>query len=938
MAGAHFEMALRLKKRPFIIFGSLFYTLFLAYFYYIYVPLVKTYQLALVPLVSVVFLLTLIKIEWGTLSLLFLVPLVGNLPYYFGLYEDIPLAPVPLILFLFYLLAFWMRRAWFSSSNQQEKKSSITSPKTTSIAPSPEDGSFSLTCHPLQPTLGLYIAIILISMAVTFLRYSNFFPFLAEGMYELKVNVNEVRAGGARMSTVFGGLNLATGPLFSLLLWPYLQKKRFRSLALKGLVFSFSLSLVFGLIQNPIAPEWGQMPSWRRAGQFHFTYKDPNSLGFFIAAFLPLLLSLFIAAKKKTRLYLFLMIISLASLALSGSRSAFLAFGLAFILTGILLGGDKSLPRKKKIKLLGTVLGVIFFLVLLFPSASFLPLFRRLHLNMNFLRERLIPQLFSDKIVLWTIAWEMFRQFPLSGVGVGSYIVELPNFLWQRGRETLVTDSTENLLFQIMAELGFLGLLLLLALALKLTLFFWRHRYKPNQNQPEFLKAGLTGSLMACLVNFSFHSYIGGFACQYLFWFLLTLFLGLFSPMVNGFRKLTEIEVEEKFEIDSDIGRKEKRLGSAARRPLLGRKENKEILFFNDDRNQSKGEEREARKRKETKLNKHIFRAKKINVEKAGLIILALFFLASNLVVSLSTLSIPHRTEAFALTQDFGFFLWEKDNRGFDFRWTRKRAGFSIEKLGPKVVLSLVASHPDIEKKPVVLKIYLADAWFKKKKIVSEVEIKDKGWNEIEIDLSVLTKEKKSVEINRGERKGKPENTEPKKFSSVAPPRKANLLLEVNRDWNPKKAFGVKDPRNLGVGIGKIWYRYPPPFAVEKIQVTNTFPASLWKGPGGSILESNGVAEMEILFEEGETYLRLWAQGQKAMGLGPMADIFLDDQLIGRVLIDSEAWIPLFLPLPQDVSPGRHSLKVAFLNDLLRADLNQDRNLFLGQVEAIRLK
>ncbi|MGQ9578330.1 MAG: O-antigen ligase family protein [Candidatus Aminicenantales bacterium] len=931
-------MTLRLKKRPLIIFGSLFYTLFLAYFYYIYVPLVKTYQLALVPFVSVVFLLTLIKIEWGTLSLLFLVPLVGNLPYYFGLYEDIPQAPVPLILFLFYLLAFWLRRAWILSSNRHRKKSPVNSPKITLIAPSPEDEPISSTPHPLQPILGLYIAIILISMAVTFLRYSNFFPFVAEGMYELKVNVNEVRAGGARMSTVFGGLNLATGPLFSLLLWPYLQKERFRSLALKGLVFSFSLSLVFGLIQIWVAPEGGQLPSWRRIDQFHFTYKDPNSLGFFIAALLPLLLGLLVAAKKKTKLYLFLMIISLPSLALSGSRSAFLAFSLGFILTGILLGGDKSLPRKKKIKLLETILGVILLLVVLFFSASFFPLSRRLHLSMNLLKERLIFQLFSDKIVLWSIAWEMFRRFPLSGVGVGSYIVELPNFLWQRGKETLVTDSAENFLFQAMAELGFVGLLLLLALALKLTLFFSRHSFRPNHNQPEFLKAALSGSLIACLVNFSFHSYIGGFACKYLFWFLLTLFLGLFSPMVNGARKLTEIEVEEKPEIDSDMGIKEKRLGSAAKRSLLGRKENKEILIFNDDRNQSKGEEREGGEGNETELNKHIFPAKKTDVEKASLIILALIFLASNLVVSLSTLSIPHRTKAFGLTQDFGFFSWEKDNRGFDFRWTRKRAGFSIEKLGPRIVLPLVASHPDIEKKPVVLTIYLADAWFKKKKIISVGELKDKGWKEIEIDLSNLTKEKRSAEINRVHEKATPENTEPKTFSSVAPARKANILLEVNRDWNPEKAFGVKDSRNLGVGVGKIWYRYPAPFAEEKIQITNTFPDSLWKGPRGSILETNGVAEMEILFQHGESYLRLWAQGQKAMGLGPMADIFLDNQLIGRALIDSENWIPLYLPFPQNISPGRHSLKVAFLNDFFRTDLNQNRNLFLGQVEAIRLK
>jgi len=844
--------------------ATIIYALFLTYFYYTYVPLIPAFQLALGPLLLIILILGISKTEWSLLAFIFLFPLVNILPYLFGIFENIPHAPTALVLFLFFLLGWLLRQALFDRDKE-------TIP------------------HPLQPLIVFYAILILLSGLITFLRYGNFSPWLTNGWPELVVNADGVRAGGARMSVLFSSLNLISGLLFSLILFPHLKKKRFKSLALVALGLSFLLSLLFGLVQMAASSPLAQPQRWSQLKQFQSTYKDPNAFAFFLAAFFPLIIAAFLAKKNWRLPAIGLFGLSLACLLGSGARSALLAslVGIVFVLLAS-ARQIKLSPRKKTLLVAGVallIIGLFLSLALFSPFA----LSRRLNRSWLNLTSGFLNELFTGKLTLWTAATTMFRHYPLSGVGVGAFIVELPNYFIKQGLTPVPSDSAENALFQVLAELGIFGGVAAIALFLKFLKKARLSWQSTMSREEKILAAGISGGLVAGLVSFIFHSYIGSFEVKYLFWFLATWLLSSPAelPRSNG--------------------------GPQKQRGWLG---------FSASAQYSA-------------------------LWKYGRVFwLALFFFL-HLWNSLTSLSIPARTAEFAWEQDFGFYGWEKDSRGFDFRWAKKEAGLTVERLGARVVLPVLASHPDIEKKPVELRIYLADDWFKKKRMIYSWELRDKAWHHVELDLEKLF----GNEAEKGEgtgseaRKAQPErpaldrvlakatSAQIKGESERRVPR-LNLRLVASRDWNPGRVLGIPDPRNIAFGLGRLAYFYPPPGPEQEVKIRKTIANSQWEGPQGATLAGNGSAELNFSVEEETCFLRLAVRGQKALGVGPLFEVRLDGQLVARTRLENEDWTYLYLPTP--LRAGTHRLEVEFLNDLYAPSLGQDRNLFLGSVDLIR--
>jgi len=89
-------------KRIFLNLFIFAYIAGLFFFYVRYVPLVKSFQAAFLPVLFAVFGLTLIKREWGLLFFIFSFLLINNLPYFFGIDERLPHAPAALVLFMFF--------------------------------------------------------------------------------------------------------------------------------------------------------------------------------------------------------------------------------------------------------------------------------------------------------------------------------------------------------------------------------------------------------------------------------------------------------------------------------------------------------------------------------------------------------------------------------------------------------------------------------------------------------------------------------------------------------------------------------------------------------------------------------------------------------------------------------------------------------------------
>ena len=672
------ETAARRRIWPLVLALPAFLGFYL--FYRKYVPLVLPFQLALAPAVFACLLLTVIRLEWGILSFVFLVPLVNNLPYLFGIYEDIPHAPTALVLVLAFVLGWLVRLA-----------------RGGEPAPRPS--------LPFFRPLGLFLTIVAASGLITLFRYADFFPIRADGIYEFLVNVKGVRAGGALMSTAFSWLNYWSGPLVFLIVFPRLRSPQFRRRVLLSLSIAASISLAFSLLQKYHSLSLGNTPFFIRFSQINATFKDANSLAAFLACFILLALGLALICRGAFRWFsLFLAAFSLFILPAAGSRSslAALLFGLALL--GLLMITTVKVRAKKKIiYAIVFLLALAIFLSLFFLLESKSTLAQRVSASVSRLsKDASLDGFFNKRIRFWRAAGAMVKDYPLTGVGLGAYIIEMPNQLQKMGFKFRQTDSTQNYLVQVAAELGLVGLLAVLWTIVGILKQLWRS-WATCPPEKKFLLAGTLSGLAAFGINFGSNTYIGAFEIKSLLWLLLALALAVGGPYES---------------------------------PAPAKKRGRNIFLL-------------------------------------GLAVVICFG-GVHLWNSSHSLSIGRRTADLKLSQDFGLDKLEKTEAGFEFRWSGKSAGLAVKIDKPILVLPLLASHPDIRKNPVKVRVYLVKDFFKEKKLVDVITIRESRWETYRYDFS-------------GE-----------KGQDVI------LLLKVSRTWNPQKTLGAPDPRNLGVAIGRI--------------------------------------------------------------------------------------------------------------------------------------
>jgi O-antigen ligase len=792
----------------------LLYIIGFYFFYYKYVPLVKSFQAALIPILFIVFVLTLWREEWGIVFFVFFFPLINNLPYFFGIYEDTPQAPTALVLFLAFFMGWLIRRAFLASRLHADR--------------------------PIFKPLLLVSLIIVVSGIVTFFRYTNFYPFKTGGIHELVVNVNGIRAGGALMSDLFGCLNYLTGFLFFFVVWNALKDRGFARKLLYVFSISIFLSLIFSLFQIFYSIDIGNSPAWVYLGGITSTFKDTNSFGAVLSSSLPLFLGLFLSSSKRGKVFFFILfVLGLSIFPAIGSRSGLLALGISAIFFFLLFLFKADLDFRKKI--IVSISSFIILLVLAFSYFVFLKesrLYKRIDSDIDVIVERKpAEEVFTLRLEYWKAASLMISDYPITGVGMGAYIIELPNYMEAMGLPYSHTDSAENYLFQVSSELGLVGLLLVLWLFFEIIRQMIRgSRASGSSGKERYLYFGVISALIAMFVNFIFHSYIGAFDVKYFFWFLVFL-----------------------------------------------------AFTFNG---------REVRKRSsEGKISKKFL---------ALAVLLAVVFGAVYLWNSTHSLSLEHRRSIFGWKQNFGLYDVERDDRGNSFRWTKKRAGIELKKLGDDIVIPVMASHPDINENPVTARIFLADSSFRKQRLIKEISLDNAEWRRIEYSLA-----------DHG--------------GSVI-----FLLFETDRTWQPLKYTGAPDPRNLGLRLGRIWFEYPVDLPREKIEHVETISSENWEGKQKASLLSDGSSEIRFDVDRKNVALRLTLRGQKAFGSGPFLIVRLNGDVIGKTVLEKEEWTSLvFFPGGYE---AENVLSVEFTNDIYDAGLGQDRNLFLGSLDVIYMK
>jgi O-antigen ligase len=652
------------------------------------------------------------------------------------------------------------------------------------------------------------------------------------------VNVNGVRVGGAIMSDVFGCLSYLSGFCFFLILYNTLKSEDFVKKLLAVLSIGMLIAILFAFVQKYYSISLGNTSFWVNQNRINATFKDPNSFGVVLASFLPLLTGLILSFRRHTKYFLFfLLALGLFALTFTGSRSGLLGLGISSLVFFLLSMAAGGWSVKKRL-----IFGFSVFVVIvsLFLSFNFFlartNLYKRIGWSLDTIaKQGSLNRLFTHKLVFWAAGLNMIKEYPLTGVGEGAYVVELPNYFYKMGKAFQYTDSAENYFVQVGSELGLIGLFIALWMFYEIANEI-RKKWKKFQlkGRNHFILIGAISAVVSFFTNFFFHSYIGSYEVIYLFWLLVAC-----------------------------------------------------IFFLSRDELKSKSGESRGSK------------------FKIAAVILPVLFGAVFLWCSTHSLSIESRTREFKWDQDFGLYNNERDDRGFDYQWTKKTAGISMDNLGSRMIIPVMASHPDIAKKPVRVNVYSADPYFKKEELVTEIILENSVWQDVEFDTSIL------------------------------PKGKIHLILETDRTWQPSKHLGIPDSRSLAVKIGKVWFMYANTIKPEWMKSVKIISNENWRGPFKEKLYRNGISEISFRTDEENIAIRLNFTTGTAFGLGPYIIIRIDGKIIGKCMLNTDGRTS-FVLMP-DIKKGNHELSIEYINFIHDSKTDRYRFVYLGNIEIISL-
>jgi hypothetical protein len=634
--------------KPHLLLFILLYVFLLYFFYITYVPLIGPFQLVLVPVLLLAFVLTFLDIHRGLLYFIFVFPLINNWPYFFGIHEHIPHAPAALVLFLFFFLGWLGHKSIFKSDH--------------------------LSDFSIQKPILVFSFLILISGLITFSRYTNFFPFLSDQIYELITNANGVTAGGALMSTVFFSLNYLSGFCLFLIFVQSVKSEEFVKKAVIVLLMGTSISILFGWYQNFVDLSFGNTPMRVSMDMVNSTFKDSHSFGAYLTMVLPLLLGTIFLFKRKARVIPLLLVFgALYILPTSGSKSSYIAMVISLVLFGIF--SIKMVPKKHQFfPKKNTVIYVLIGLVAIAALVAVLVLskesktFQRFEQTKTFFEKGRIARVLSKRWTYrWKVAAHMIRDYSLTGIGMGGFIIESSNVAEMKGipHQKITSESAENYFLQVGSELGVGGLILVLWI-------FWEilKRIKGSLGKDrrsdkwKYIQLGLSCGILGQMIIFMVHTFIGSYEIKYMFW----LCVGM----------LFVLSREEK---------------TAAGRMAFSQRF--KIAFG------------------------------------CLMIIFAVVFLWN----STHSLSLRSRTRDVPLTQDFGLTQLETTEDGRVFQWTRSYGGVSVTVEKPRMKIPILASHPDIDVYPVKVRIFIIKDLFREMILLDELTIRERLWKTYEYSI-----------------------------------------------------------------------------------------------------------------------------------------------------------------------------------------------------------
>jgi len=555
-----------------------------------------------------------------------------------------------------------------------------------------------------------FTAVMLISCIVTIFRYSNFFPFITNEYHNLAINVDGTGSTGSMIWTIRFFYNYLIGFLFLFLVFNVVKGIRDILSCLIILVCSTMVSVGVVLYQYFVNPYLGNIKHWVDSGRFNATFTDPNALGAFTILLFPVFIGLTIYYRKwYIKLVFFIaFILFLILLFLSGSRSAFAGIALAvfvfailFIIRGVKYFRKRFIlwPKKKKL----IMLSVIVFLFFIIAFAIFYLFFFKMDLLMeSSLVERTIntfktgihyskygivealKSISNFRYIYWGQAVEMFKDYPVTGVGHGSYILQLPNYLISERAGILKVDYSGNYYLQVLSELGFVGFVLIMSIFfifIKRVLQYFKGKNRNGvSSRSDWILISLFIAFAAMLLGQVFGPHTNFDEIQLTFWLIIGLML--------AYLKIEQIEKKSKISV--------LKLGNRIRFSIR---------------------------------------------EKISLSVVLFIFFAVFLFNSLTTLSINVSQNLYDIKgnyrgwqNNYGFYSEEVSEEG-PFRWAAPDASIVLEKKGDRVIIPIKDAYPEEPEKKLAVRVFIDNI------LVEKAYLDYNKWENVEVDIPDMVKE-----------------------------------------------------------------------------------------------------------------------------------------------------------------------------------------------------
>lgn len=658
-------------------------------------------------LILAVFLLSIYKIKSGFYLFVFLIPLLNSLT------AILHVQKIDIILFLFFsfFLGFYINICINEAARHHLSISGSIKSKLS---------HYSVIAVPVV----IFIVITCISCLITIFRYSNFYPFITYRYYDLMVNVNGISSTRSILWTIQFLFNNVIGFGLFFIIFHILDDVKDIIRTVIILMFSNFIFTIVGFYQYFFDPGFGNTGQWAY-NRINATFTDPNSLGSYIVILFPIYIVMIIFYKRWHLRTLFILLLStfLIIAGFCGSRSsllgiilslfAFFIIGLTKLIRVIVIKSGSS----QKLKRLFTILAVILLIIIVLFCSIFISfcskrielkdiyrpetnialanrVLNTIWMSYNVYRQKGIIEglnsISSERFVLWDQSLEMFKDFPISGVGVGAFVIELPDYYIRNYGEVKTVDFVGNYYLQILSELGIVGLFLILFIFYfiirKVFDYFRDLKRSKKINRDDWLLTGLFISFISMVIILILGPHTNFNEIQLTFWLVIGLMITYIRIKDREYGKVTG---------GDPVGILENKKDNNISRVLPGTAGNTGFSL----------------------------------TQRISFIAIILIFTGSFLNNSFSSLSINGKQDIYSWENNYGFYDDELID-GKKYRWTNIDASEVIKKEGRIMIIPLRAGNPDIYEDDIFVRLYIDNS------LVRILRLKDDNWHDIKINIS----------------------------------------------------------------------------------------------------------------------------------------------------------------------------------------------------------